>query len=89
MSLITAAMGIPRKPKRTQMSHWSWVSGVVLAKSPRNWTRMNWKTTVPARTPTKIEFSDMPFRTLISSISLELTSLNTYGDADQNGAMNE
>jgi hypothetical protein len=41
---------------------------------------MNWKMTVPVRTPTKMEFSDKPFRTLISSISLELTSLNTYGD---------
>jgi hypothetical protein len=27
-----------------------------------------------------MEFSDKPFRTLISSISLELTSLNTYRD---------
>jgi hypothetical protein len=47
ISLIAAAIanspiGIPRKRKRTQMGHWSWVKGVVLAKSPRNWTRMNW-----------------------------------------------
>lgn len=78
INLMAAAMGIPRKPKSMLMSHCCWVRGVVLAKSPRNWTRMNWKKMVPVRTPRKMEFPAMPLRTLMSSISLELISLNTY-----------
>jgi len=77
ISLMAAAIGIPRRPKRMLMSHWSWVRGVVSAKSPKNWTMMNWKMTVPARMPMKMELSGRPLRTLISSMSLELTSLNT------------
>jgi len=75
---MAAAMGIPRRPKRMLTNHWSWVRGVVLAKSPRNWTRMNWKMMVPARMHMKMEFCGKPLITLISSMSLELISLNTY-----------
>lgn len=78
ISLMAAAMGIPRRPKRMLTSHWCWVRGVVSAKSPRNWTMMNWRMTVPVRMPMKMKLSGRPFRTLISSMSLELISLNTW-----------
>jgi hypothetical protein len=51
-------------------------SGVVFAKSPRNWIMMNWKMTVLLRTATNTLLSRMPANTFIFSISLELTSLN-------------
>lgn len=75
ISFKIAAIGMPRNPMMTLKYHCDKVRGVVFANVPRNSTIMIWKMIVEPRTETKTQFSSMPLKTLICSISRELISL--------------
>lgn len=51
-NLMTAAMGMLRKPIITHTNHCNKDSGYVFAKSPKNWTMIIWKMAVDDITAT-------------------------------------
>lgn len=80
MHLRITEMIILIEPRTILNNHNSELNGTVFAKVQRSSTMSTWNITVADNIPTKIQFLNIPRKTLILSISLLFISLKTWKD---------